>query len=122
MGDTIDTGSADVDATVESGVLVVTLNRPRARNALSLGLLRGLGNSLDIAEERGDIRVLVLTGAGGAFSAGGDSGSIIVHAETRAALALLFAGGDSGGTNGKGFTYANPLHTVLDTLKIDLAL
>jgi len=64
-----------------------------------------------------------IEGVGGkAFSAGGDSGSLIVVADTRKAIALLFAGGDIGGSNGKGLTYANTLHTVLDTLKIDLAL
>ena len=52
---------------------------------------------------------------------GGDSGSVIVVAQTREAIALLFAGGDVGGSNGKGLTYAHPLRTVLDKLKIDLA-
>jgi len=37
------------------------------------------------------------------------------------AVALLFAGGDQGGSNGQGLTYANPIQTVLDTLKVDLA-
>lgn len=55
-----------------------------------------------------------------AFSAGGDSGSLIVDADGRG-VALLFAGGDHGGSNGKGLTYANPIATVLDALKVDLA-
>ncbi|WP_165073451.1 Nal1-like putative serine protease [Paludisphaera rhizosphaerae] len=55
------------------------------------------------------------------FSRGGDSGSLIVGADRRA-VALLFAGGDLGGSNGKGLTYANPLRTVLDELKVDLFL
>jgi hypothetical protein len=55
----------------------------------------------------------------GPFSMGGDSGTIIVDEEFKA-VALLFAGGDSGGTNGMGYTYANPIRTVLDALKIDL--
>ncbi len=55
------------------------------------------------------------------FSAGGDSGSLIVG-EDRRGVALLFAGSDQGGENGQGLTYANPLHPVLDALKIDLAL
>lgn len=54
------------------------------------------------------------------FSLKGDSGSLIVDADRRA-VGLLFAGGDQGGTNGKGLTYANPLRTVLDALKVDLA-
>ncbi|MDR3635326.1 MAG: hypothetical protein P4L84_16095 [Isosphaeraceae bacterium] len=53
------------------------------------------------------------------FSQGGDSGSLIVDAGHRA-VGLLFAGGDQGGTNGKGLTYANPLRAVLDALKVDL--
>ena len=36
------------------------------------------------------------------------------------AVALLFAGGDQGGSNGQGLTYANPIRTVLDALKVDL--
>jgi hypothetical protein len=53
------------------------------------------------------------------FSLGGDSGSLIVDSDRRA-VALLFAGGDHGGSNGKGLTYANPLRSVLDALKADL--
>jgi len=54
-----------------------------------------------------------------AFSAGGDSGSIIVDADGKA-LALLFAGGDTGGSNGLGLTYANPIQTVLTDLDVEL--
>lgn len=55
------------------------------------------------------------------FSEGGDSGSLIVEANARLAVGLLFAGGDVGGSNGKGLTYANPIQSVLDELSIDLA-
>ena len=54
-----------------------------------------------------------------AFSQGGDSGSLIVNAE-RKAVALLFAGGDQGGSNGRGLTYGNPLDKVFDSLEVDL--
>jgi len=61
-----------------------------------------------------------IEGAGSdAFSAGGDSGSLIIDADLKG-IALLFGGGDQGGSNGKGLTYANPLKTVLDALKVDL--
>ncbi len=53
------------------------------------------------------------------FSQGGDSGSLIVDAD-RKAVALLFAGGDLGGSNGKGLTYANPIDAVLKELKVEL--
>ena len=55
-----------------------------------------------------------------AFSDGGDSGSMVFTDDGRRAGALLFAGSDQGGTNGKGLTYANPLGTVMEKLKIEL--
>jgi hypothetical protein len=61
-----------------------------------------------------------IEGAGNrAFSDSGDSGSLIVD-EQRRAIALLFAGGDEGGSNGQGLTYANPIQTVLGALQVDL--
>jgi S1-C subfamily serine protease len=54
------------------------------------------------------------------FSDSGDSGSLIVDAELRGA-ALLFAGSDHGGRNGKGVTFANPIAAVLAALKVKLA-
>ncbi len=53
------------------------------------------------------------------FSAGGDSGSLILDEENRG-CALLFAGSETGGSNGRGLTYANPLAIVLKRLAIDL--
>lgn len=53
------------------------------------------------------------------FSDGGDSGSLIVN-DAMQAVALLFAGGEVGGSNGLGLTYANPLHRVLADLKATL--
>jgi enoyl-CoA hydratase/carnithine racemase len=54
-------------------VLVVRLNRPEARNALTPGLLSGIGAAMLEAESDPDIRVVVLTGTGDrAFCAGMD--------------------------------------------------
>jgi hypothetical protein len=54
------------------------------------------------------------------FSEAGDSGALVVNDEMQAAT-LLFAGGDHGGSNGKGLTYANPIAAVLKALKVKLA-
>lgn len=54
------------------------------------------------------------------FDEAGDSGSLIVDDQLKAA-ALLFAGGDHGGRNGKGLTYGNPIAAVLSALKVKLA-
>ncbi|MDR7039412.1 hypothetical protein J2X36_004188 [Methylobacterium sp. BE186] len=60
-----------------------------------------------------------IAGSAGAFSSGGDSGSLIFTQEGHPA-ALLFAGTESGGPQGGGITYANPIQTVLDLLNLDI--
>jgi len=60
-----------------------------------------------------------IEGRGGAFSAGGDSGSVIWRTRDRAPLGLLFAGSTTGGSGGAGVTFANPLGTVLEVLGAD---
>lgn len=69
---TIDTGTDDLRAEVEDGVAVITLNRPERRNALSDAMLAGLDAALAHAETAQDVGAVLLTGAGGAFCAGGD--------------------------------------------------
>jgi enoyl-CoA hydratase/carnithine racemase len=54
------------------GVALLTLNRPRQYNALSHVLLRSLHEALDAAAADESVRVVVITGAGGAFCAGHD--------------------------------------------------
>jgi enoyl-CoA hydratase len=53
-------------------VLIVTMNRPEARNALSGPMLAGLTAAWDRVDADPSIRVAILTGAGGAFCAGAD--------------------------------------------------
>jgi len=54
------------------GVATLTLNRPQARNALSMALMGALGEALDLVAADPAIRVVVLAGAGPAFCAGHD--------------------------------------------------
>jgi len=61
-----------------------------------------------------------IEGVGGAFSAGGDSGSIVYRAGTLEAIGLLFAGSERGGENGQGLTYCNPVGMVLSRLGVRL--
>ena len=58
--------------TVENGVATLTMNRPEARNALSAAMSAGLEEAIPRLAEDSNVRVVVLTGAGGAFCAGGD--------------------------------------------------
>jgi enoyl-CoA hydratase len=54
------------------GVLIITLNRPEARNAVNLALAEGVAAALDALDADDDVAVGVITGAGAGFSAGMD--------------------------------------------------
>lgn len=57
---------------LRDGILTLTINEPGAYNPLSQAVLDGLEISLAEAQADSAVRVVVLTGAGKAFSAGGD--------------------------------------------------
>jgi len=67
-------GSGQPHALIErrGHVLIVTMNRPEARNALSGPMMAVMRQAWDLTDADPDIRVCVLTGAGGAFCAGAD--------------------------------------------------
>ena len=88
-----DTGTDDIGVEVTDGVMTITLNRPERRNALSTPMLDGLVAALADAEVASDVGAVVLTGAGGAFCAGGD------------VKGMAAAGGEGGGS---------PLQTTLE--------
>jgi 2-(1,2-epoxy-1,2-dihydrophenyl)acetyl-CoA isomerase len=68
----IDTGTTDLLAALDEGVLTLTLNRPEARNAMSGAMTAALGAQLASAELDRAVKCVVLTGAGKGFCAGGD--------------------------------------------------
>ncbi|MGY4981944.1 crotonase/enoyl-CoA hydratase family protein [Streptomyces sp. 900105755] len=71
------------------GIFVITIDRPAARNAVDGATARALAAALDQLEARDDLRVGILTGAGGVFSAGMDL--------------KAFAAGDKPIVSGRGF-------------------
>ena len=54
------------------GVLIITINRPEAKNALNGAVARGIAAAVDELDASDELWVGVLTGAGGTFSAGMD--------------------------------------------------
>lgn len=72
MGQVLDTGTTDLLAEVDDGVALVTMNRPERRNAFSMPMIEALGRVLAQVETDDGVGAVVLTGAGGAFCAGGD--------------------------------------------------
>jgi len=65
-------GTEHLDIQREGATLVLTLNRPEAKNALSLPMLVGLYDGWVEADADDSIRSVVFTGAGGSFCAGMD--------------------------------------------------
>lgn len=72
MDRTIDTGTDDLLAHVDGHVGVITFNRPERRNALSSAMYEGFGRALPDMADDPEVRVVMVTGAGEAFCAGGD--------------------------------------------------
>jgi enoyl-CoA hydratase len=64
-------------------VLVVTINRPEARNAVNAVVAQGIGRAMDTLDQSGDLRVGVLTGAGRGFCAGMDLKAFVVGERPR---------------------------------------
>jgi 2-(1,2-epoxy-1,2-dihydrophenyl)acetyl-CoA isomerase len=86
----LDTRTDDLRAQVDDGVALITMNRPDRRNALSQAMLAALAEVLAQVETDDSVGCVVLTGAGGAFCAGGDVKN----------MAARSAGGRGGGSDG----------------------
>lgn len=97
-------------------ILVVTMNRPEAKNALSGEMMQIMGEAWDEVNSNPDIRVAVLTGAGGAFCAGAD-----LKGMTKSHPGDSFGGGGGGGRDLavmkpllKGFLLDKPLIAAVE--------
>lgn len=68
----IDTGTDELLCVIRERVAVITLNRPDARNSLSDNLTPALRTMIRVCGENPEVGVLLVTGAGKAFCAGGN--------------------------------------------------
>ena len=69
------------------GVATITLSRPERRNALTQAMYHALSDALRQADADANVRVMVLTGAGGYFTAGNDLSDFIGFKETNETFA-----------------------------------
>src|SRR5580700_1036469 len=97
-------------------VLTITLNRPEARNALSTEMMDIMSSTWDEVNANADIRVAIITGAGGAFCAGAD-----LKVMTRMHPGDSFRQGNAGGLSAgvikpllKGFRLTKPLIAAVE--------
>jgi enoyl-CoA hydratase/carnithine racemase len=89
MSTTIDTETNELLCEIRDRVAVITLNRPEARNALSDRLTPALRTTIKSCGENPQVGVLLITGAGTAFCAGGDVKGMGANRD-KAKLALPF--------------------------------
>lgn len=57
---------------IADGVMTITLNRPKAKNAVNLALAKGVAAAIDELESNDELRVAIITGAAGTFCSGMD--------------------------------------------------
>ncbi|MGH9273838.1 MAG: enoyl-CoA hydratase/isomerase family protein, partial [Acidimicrobiales bacterium] len=89
---------------VADHVATITLNRPHRRNAISVRMLQLLSELFAKADDDGDVRVVLLTGAGKGFCSGLD---------IKDAMAGSGIGGTGGGGGGGSFMQTRNLPTVI---------
>jgi enoyl-CoA hydratase/carnithine racemase len=85
----IDTGTDELLCVIRDRVAIITLNRPEARNAMSDNLTPALRNMIRTCGESSDVGVLLITGAGNAFCAGGNVKGMGAHRD-KAKLAMSY--------------------------------
>jgi 2-(1,2-epoxy-1,2-dihydrophenyl)acetyl-CoA isomerase len=77
------TGTSELLAPLDEGILTLTLNRPGSRNAMTHAMIAALAAQLAAAEANSDVKCIVLTGAGSGFCAGGDVKSMASNGAVR---------------------------------------
>ena len=63
---------SEVQIDYEDGLVIITINRPQAKNAINRAVSYGVCAAVDLLDARDDLRVGILTGAGGNFCSGMD--------------------------------------------------
>lgn len=64
--------SEDVLTETRDGIMIITINRPEAKNAMNRAAAEGIAAAIDRLDADDDLRVGILTGAGGTFCSGMD--------------------------------------------------
>lgn len=72
-----------IELTIEEGVAVLRLNRPRSLNAITRRMAEELEAALHMVTHSADIGALILTGAGRGFCSGADLAEMAAHAVDR---------------------------------------
>jgi enoyl-CoA hydratase/carnithine racemase len=74
--------SDSIQTRFDAGVLTLTFNRPEKKNAFTHEMYAAAADTLHQADGNAEVRVVLLTGAGGTFTAGNDIGDFLEHPPT----------------------------------------
>ena len=77
------TGTGKVLVDIYDGLVTITINRPEVRNAIDRDVSYGVAAAVDELDARDDLRVGILTGAGGTFCSGMDLKAFLAGEVTR---------------------------------------
>jgi len=66
------TNPQELSVEIEDGVMVMTINRPEARNAMTRSISEKMAAALDELDSNPELRIAIVTGAGGTFCSGMD--------------------------------------------------
>jgi enoyl-CoA hydratase/carnithine racemase len=64
--------SSEISVSTDAGIATIRLDRPAKKNALTVAMYAALADAIGAAEADGNVRVILLHGAGNAFTAGND--------------------------------------------------
>ena len=110
------TGYGTPSSTIVDAYVGMTIQKHGRTTALTTGEVKGINATILVGYDSGTARFDGQIEVGGAdFSAGGDSGSLIVTTDGLSPVALLFAGGDTS-------TFGNPIEDVLSELSAELGV
>lgn len=76
----------NLDVTLRKGLLIITINRPNKKNALSKKMYEGITQILDYASHNEEVTIVALTGAGDYYSSGNDLSGYSAYADENAAV------------------------------------
>jgi enoyl-CoA hydratase/carnithine racemase len=71
-----------VTTDIKDGVLTIRMNRPDKKNALTHEMYDAMSDAIESAEKNPDVRVIVIAGAAGTFTAGNDLGDFLSNPPT----------------------------------------
>ena len=73
----------DIQYAIEDGIAIITINRPKVLNAIRIQTYDDIIDALNSSDQNDDVKVVVMTGAEGRFTAGNDLADLLPPSDIR---------------------------------------